>query len=56
VPIHTLGVITQAGLLRAVFEKAFGCATKRATEAVRGALAPKIGANERGLDVGLWLV
>lgn len=62
VPIHgkditqSMAFITQAGPLPALLENASGEQRKRATEAVRNALAANIGADGRGLHVGLWLV
>ena len=62
VPIHgkdttqSMAFITQAGPLPALLENASGEQRIRATEAVRSALAANIGADGRGLHVGLWLV
>ena len=62
VPIHgkdttqSMAFITQAGPLPALLENASDEQRKRATEAVRNALAANIGADGRGLHVGLWLV
>lgn len=62
VPIHgkdttqSMAFITQAGPLPALLENASGEQRTRATEAVRDALAANIGADGRGLHVGLWLV
>ena len=62
VPIHgkdiaqSMAFITQAGPLPALLEKASDEQRERAIEAVRNALAAKIGADGRGLHVGLWLV
>ncbi len=62
VPIHgkdttqSMAFITQAGPLPALLENASGEQRIRATEAVRNALAANIGADGRGLHVGLWLV
>jgi hypothetical protein len=62
VPIHgkdttqSMAFITQAGPLPALLENASGEQRARATEAVRNALAANIGADGRGLNVGLWLV
>jgi ubiquinone/menaquinone biosynthesis C-methylase UbiE len=62
VPIHgkdttqSMAFITQAGPLPALLENASGEQRTRATEAVRNALAANIGADGRGLHVGLWLV
>jgi hypothetical protein len=62
VPIHgkdvtqSMAFITQAGPLPALLESASAEQRMRATEAVRNALAANIGADGRGLQVGLWLV
>lgn len=62
VPIHgkdtsqSMAFVTQAGPLPALLENASGEQRIRATEAVRNALAANIGADGRGLHVGLWLV
>ena len=62
VPIHgkdttqSMAFITQVGPLPALLEKASDEQRKRATEAARNALAAQIGADGRGLHVGLWLV
>jgi ubiquinone/menaquinone biosynthesis C-methylase UbiE len=62
VPIHgkdttqSMAFITQAGPLPALLENASDEQRTRATEAVRNALAANIGADGRGLHVGLWLV
>jgi ubiquinone/menaquinone biosynthesis C-methylase UbiE len=62
VPIHgkdttqSMAFITQAGPLPALLENASGEQRIRATEAVSNALAANIGADGRGLHVGLWLV
>jgi ubiquinone/menaquinone biosynthesis C-methylase UbiE len=62
VPIHgkditqSMAFITQAGPLPALLENASDEQRARATEAVRNALAANIGADGRGLHVGLWLV
>src|SRR3954451_1956928 len=62
VPIHgkditqSMAFITQAGPLPALLENATDEQRTRATEAVRKALAANIGADGRGLCVGLWLV
>src|SRR5450755_3429621 len=62
VPIHgkdttqSMAFITQAGPLPALLENASDEQRIRATEAVRNALAANIGADGRGLHVGLWLV
>ena len=62
VPIHgkdttqSMAFITQAGPLPALLENASGEQRIRATEAVRNELAANIGADGRGLHVGLWLV
>jgi ubiquinone/menaquinone biosynthesis C-methylase UbiE len=62
VPIHgkditqSMAFITQAGPLPALLENASGEQRIRATKAVRNALASNIGADGRGLHVGLWLV
>jgi ubiquinone/menaquinone biosynthesis C-methylase UbiE len=62
VPIHgkdttqSMAFITQAGPLPALLENASDEQRTRATEAVRKALAANIGADGRGLHVGLWLV
>jgi ubiquinone/menaquinone biosynthesis C-methylase UbiE len=62
VPIHgkdttqSMAFITQAGPLPALLENASDDQRTRATDAVRNALAANIGADGRGLHVGLWLV
>jgi ubiquinone/menaquinone biosynthesis C-methylase UbiE len=62
VPIHgkdttqSMAFIMQAGPLPALLENASGEQRIRATEAVRDALAANLGADGRGLQVGLWLV
>jgi SAM-dependent methyltransferase len=62
VPIHgkditqSMAFITQAGPLPALLETASDEQRARATDAVRKALAAKLGADGRGLHVGLWLV
>jgi len=62
VPIHgkdttqSMAFITQVGPLPALLENASDEQRKRATEAARNALAAQIGADGRGLHVGLWLV
>ena len=62
VPIHgkdttqSMAFITQVGPLPALLENASAEQRKRATEAARNALAAQIGADGRGLHVGLWLV
>jgi ubiquinone/menaquinone biosynthesis C-methylase UbiE len=62
VPIHgkdttqSMAFITQVGPLPALLENASDEQRKRATEAARNALAARIGADGRGLHVGLWLV
>lgn len=62
VPIHgkdvtqSMAFITQAGPLPALLENASDAQRNHATEAVRDALAASIGADGRGLHVGLWLV
>ncbi|MBR0875316.1 class I SAM-dependent methyltransferase [Bradyrhizobium tropiciagri] len=62
VPFHgrdvaqSMAFITQAGPLPALLEKASDKQRARAIEAVRNALAAKLGADGRGLHVGLWLV
>ena len=62
VPIHgkdttqSMAFITQVGPLPALLENASDQQRKRATEAARNALAAQIGADGRGLHVGLWLV
>jgi ubiquinone/menaquinone biosynthesis C-methylase UbiE len=62
VPIHgkdttqSMAFLTNAGPLSALLENASGEQRMRATEAVRNALAANIGADGRGLHVGLWLV
>ena len=62
VPIHgkdttqSMAFITQVGPLPALLETASDEQRERATDAVRNALASNIGADGRGLDVGLWLV
>jgi len=53
---QSLAFVTQAGPLPALFENASAEQRIRATEAVRNALAASIGADGRGLQVGLWLV
>ena len=50
-----MAFITQAGPLPALLEKASDAQRERAAE-VRNALAAKLGANGKGLHVGLWLV
>jgi SAM-dependent methyltransferase len=61
VPIHgkdvtqSMAFITQAGPLPALLENASAEQLMRATEAVRNALAANLGADGRGLHVGLWL-
>ena len=62
VPIHgkdttqSMAFLTNAGPLTALLENASDEQRKRATDAVRSALAASIGADGRGLQVGLWLV
>ena len=62
VPIHgkdttqSMAFTTQVGPLPALLENASDEQRKRATEAARNALAAQIGADGRGLHVGLWLV
>ena len=62
VPIHgkdttqSMAFLTQAGPLPALLENAADEQRKRATEAARNTLAAQIGADGRGLHVGLWLV
>jgi ubiquinone/menaquinone biosynthesis C-methylase UbiE len=62
VPIHgknitqSMAFITQAGPLPALLENASDEQRERATDAVRDALAARIGADGRGLHVGLWRV
>ena len=62
VPVHgkdttqSMAFITQAGPLPALLENASDEQRTRATDAVRNALAATIGADGRGLHVGLWLV
>jgi ubiquinone/menaquinone biosynthesis C-methylase UbiE len=62
IPVHgkdttqSMAFITQAGPLPALLENASDEQRTRATEAVRNALAANIGADGRGLHVGLWLV
>ena len=62
VPIHgkdttqSMAFLTQAGPLPALLENASDEQRKRATDAVRSALAANIGADGRGLQVSLWLV
>ena len=62
VPIHgkdttqSMAFITQVGPLPALLENASDEQRKRATEAAHNALAAQIGADGRGLHVGLWLV
>ena len=62
VPIHgkdvaqSLAFLTQAGPLPALLENASDEQRKRAAEAVRSALTANLGADGRGLHVGLWLV
>jgi SAM-dependent methyltransferase len=53
---RSMAFITQAGPLPALLEKASDEQRKRAIEAVRNALAANLGADGRGLHVGLWLV
>lgn len=53
---QSMAFIAQAGPLPALLEKASDEQRERATEAVHNALAAKIGADGRGLHVGLWLV
>ncbi|KRR04919.1 hypothetical protein CQ12_40850 [Bradyrhizobium jicamae] len=53
---QSMAFITQAGPLPALLENASGEQRIRATEAVCNALAANIGADGRGLHVGLWLV
>jgi SAM-dependent methyltransferase len=53
---QSMAFITQAGPLPALLENASDEQRMRATEAVRNALAANIGADGRGLHVGLWLV
>jgi SAM-dependent methyltransferase len=61
VPIHgkdvtqSMAFITQAGPLPALLENASAEQLMPATEAVRNALAANLGADGRGLHVGLWL-
>jgi SAM-dependent methyltransferase len=61
VPIHgkdvtqSMAFNTQAGPLPALLENASTEQLMRATEAVRNALAANLGADGRGLHVGLWL-
>src|SRR5262245_32562514 len=62
VPIHgkdikqSMAFLTEPGQLPALLENASDDQRKRATEAVRNALVANIGADGRGLHVGLWLV
>ena len=62
VPIHgkdttqSMAFLTNAGPLTALLENASDEQRKRATDAVRSALAANIGADGRRLQVGLWLV
>ncbi|VIO68428.1 class I SAM-dependent methyltransferase [Bradyrhizobium ivorense] len=62
IPIHgkdvtqSMAFITQAGPLPALLENASDEQRHRAIEAVRNALDAGIGADGRGLHVGLWLV
>ncbi|MCW5746149.1 MAG: methyltransferase domain-containing protein [Alphaproteobacteria bacterium] len=62
VPMHgkdiaqSMAFMTQAGPLPAILESGSDEQRKRATEAVRQALAAHIGADGRGLHAGLWLV
>ncbi len=62
VPIHgkdttqSMAFLTNAGPLTALLENASDEPRKRATDAVRSALAANIGADGRRLQVGLWLV
>jgi hypothetical protein len=62
VPIHgkditqSMAFITQAGPLPALLETASDEQRARVTDAVRKALAAKLGADGKGLHVGLWLV
>lgn len=53
---QSMAFITQAGPLPALLENASDEQRKHATDAVRNALAAKLGADGRGLHVGLWLV
>jgi len=53
---QSMAFITHAGPLPALLENASGEQRLRAIEAVRNALAANIGADGRGLHVGLWLV
>jgi SAM-dependent methyltransferase len=53
---RSMAFLTQAGPLPALLEKASPEQRERATEAVREALAAHLGADGRGLGVGLWLV
>lgn len=62
VPIHgkdiaqSMAFITQAGPLPALLQNASNEQRVRATDAVRDALAANLGADGKGLRVGLWLV
>lgn len=62
VPIHgkdvtqSMAFIMEAGPLPALLGTASDEQRERASEAVRNALAARIGADGRGLHVGLWLV
>jgi SAM-dependent methyltransferase len=53
---RSMAFVTQAGPLPALLETASDAQQARATEAVRDALAANLGADGRGLQVGLWLV
>lgn len=62
VPVHgkdieqSMAFLANAGPLSALLESSSDEQRKRATEAVRSAVAANIGADGRGLHVGLWLV
>jgi SAM-dependent methyltransferase len=53
---RSMAFITQAGPLPALLENASDEQREHAIEAVRNALAANLGADGRGLHVGLWLV
>jgi SAM-dependent methyltransferase len=53
---QSMAFITQAGPLPALLENASDEQRKNAIEAVRNALAANLGADGRGMHVGLWLV
>lgn len=53
---HSMAFLTQAGPLPGLLEAASSEQRERATEAVRTALAARIGQDGKGLHAGLWLV